>query len=174
MQTTGKKPLINCNTWKDKNSFATGANGFRRLRFLIFLPAICQATFSAQIYKWVDENGNTHYGDKPVDESAESLSIHKAPDLDENHEQRISRQRRLLDVLKEEREQKEQRKARLAEEKRQRQAECDKARKRRLDIARATFLYKKSGDPDNPIIYSEEERRVATEKVDATIKKWCD
>ena len=174
MQTTGKKHPISCSTWKDKNSSAPGTNGFRRLCLLVLLLAICQYAQSAKVYKWVDENGNTHYGDKPVGENTEALSIRKAPVIDENHAQRSAKQRRLLEVLEEERAEKEQKKIQLAEKKRQRQAECEKALKRRLDISRATFLYKESDDPDNPIIYSDEERRVATEKVEASIKKYCD
>ena len=174
MQTTGKKRLTSCSTWKDKNPLHPGANSLRCLRLLVFLLATCQATHSAQVYKWVDKDGNTHYGDKPLGDNTEAVSIRKAPGVDDNHEQRTSKQRRLLEVLQEERQEKAQKKLELAEEKRQRQAECDKARKRRLEIARATFLYKKSDDPNNPIVYSDEERLAATAKVEASIKKWCD
>ena len=31
----------------------------------------------AEIYKWVDENGKVHYGDKPKDEQSKKLEIKK-------------------------------------------------------------------------------------------------
>ena len=30
---------------------------------------------SAEIYRWVDENGRVHYGDQPPDQSAEALDV---------------------------------------------------------------------------------------------------
>ncbi len=149
-------------------------NAFARLRSFIFIIVFAAPLASAQVYKWVDANGRTHYGDKPLTEDAETLRLQKQPQLDEDHQTRTSKQRRLLEVFNEERAENSQRKAEIAEEKLRREAECQKARKNQQDIAKATFLYKKSDDPDNPIVYSEEERREASQRVAEKVEKWCD
>lgn len=46
-------------------------------RFLLALIAILPLICSAEIYKWTDENGRVHFGDKPKDR-AEQLSIKTA------------------------------------------------------------------------------------------------
>ena len=149
-------------------------NAFWRLRLFISLIVLVAPLASAQVYKWVDENGRTHYGDKPLSKEAETLHFQEPPQLDEDHKSRTGKQRRLLEVYDEERAENKQRKAEIATKKLKRNSECQKARKNQQDIAKATFLYKKSDDPNNPIIYSEEERRKASQRVADKVKKWCD
>ncbi len=174
MQMTGKKSAISCSIWKDKYLPDSGVNGLRCLRLFIFSVVIVLPPASAQVYKWVDKNGKTHYGDKAPGKDTETLNLQKQPQLDEDHESRTVKQRRLLEIYSEERAENAQRKAEIANEKLKRKTECQKARKDQLDIAKATFLYKKSDDPNNPIIYSEAERAEASQRVADKIKKWCD
>ncbi|MDH1105936.1 DUF4124 domain-containing protein [Pseudomonas otitidis] len=48
-------------------------------RFLLALIAILPLICSAEIYKWTDEDGRVHFGDKPKDkDKAELLSIKTA------------------------------------------------------------------------------------------------
>ncbi|MDU9406608.1 DUF4124 domain-containing protein [Pseudomonas sp. zfem001] len=45
-------------------------------RFLLALIAILPLICSAEVYKWTDENGRVHFGDKPKDkDQAEQLSL---------------------------------------------------------------------------------------------------
>lgn len=37
------------------------------------------AAFAGDIYKWVDKDGNVHYGDKPTGESSERMDIQSKP-----------------------------------------------------------------------------------------------
>ncbi len=47
------------------------------IEYLLFLSVIfCGTSVLAQgVYKWVDENGQIHYSDQPIDDQAEALSI---------------------------------------------------------------------------------------------------
>jgi len=48
----------------------------RMTRLLLALIAILPLICSAEIYKWTDENGRVHFGDKPKDkDQAEQLSL---------------------------------------------------------------------------------------------------
>lgn len=143
------------------------AGGLLFISFAIFIP------FSAQVYKWVDEHGKTHYSDKPHDEKSESVQIRKSPTLDPGNEARVKKQKRLLKVMGEERLEEKQIKAAKAEQKRKREGECIKARKYLQDINNASFLYKNSDDPKNPVVYSAEERMKATKEADKAVEHWC-
>jgi hypothetical protein len=54
-----------------------------RLALFTLMSVVCAAAFSATVYKWVDENGVTHYSDQPH-EKAEKVQVaapqtYKAP-----------------------------------------------------------------------------------------------
>lgn len=127
----------------------------------------------AAVYKWVDENGKTHYSDKPIDEKAETIQIKNAPELDPLHHSRVEKQRRLLKMLDEERQEMKQNRADAAVLKRKRELNCARARKDLQDINNAGFLYKKSDDPKNPLIYSNEERARITDAAKTAVHHWC-
>lgn len=127
----------------------------------------------AAVYKWVDENGKTHYSDKPLDEKAETIQIKETPQLDANHDSRVEKQQRLLKVLDEERQEAKQIKAEERTERLKREANCARARKDLENIKNASFLYKKSDDPRNPTVYSDEERAKIFEEVKIAVQLWC-
>lgn len=141
---------------------------------LLALIACTAATpLSAEIYKWVDENGKTHYSDTAHDEKAETVQIKNTPELDPGHDVRKQKQQRLLKVLDEERQQAKQQKAEVAAAELERKANCSKARKDLQNIQNASFLYKKSDDPLNPTVYSDEERAKIAEDAKKAVAHWC-
>ena len=143
---------------------------------LLFIPLFICSTItplSAQVYKWIDENGKTHYGDKPENDTAESVHIRKKSALDPDHQSRAEKRTRLLNILDEEREEMKQEKAQEAEDKRKLAAKCAQEKKNLEKINNATFMYKKSDDPKNPIVYSHEERQKITNNLKKAIQKYC-
>lgn len=131
------------------------------------------SSHSAQVYKWVDENGKTHYSDKPHDENSKSIQIRKKTALAPEHDVRMQKQKRLLKVLDEERQESKKNKIAKAEEKRKRESNCNKAREKLKGIKTASFLFDKTDDPKNPVVYSNEERRKATKDAEESVQKWC-
>ena len=127
----------------------------------------------AEIYKWVDEHGNTHYGDKPSSADAEQVPISKPASGNPNQASRAEKQRRLLKLYEEERTEKKQQQAQQEKDKLLQQQNCAKAKKNLAAINRASFLYKKSEDPKNPYVYSDEERQKITEKAQKAVDQWC-
>ena len=128
---------------------------------------------SAQVYKWVDENGKTHYSDKPHDKQSETVQIRKTPKLDPGLETRLKKQKRLLEVMDEERQESRENKAAKAEEKLKRVANCAKSRSKLQNIKNARFLYEESVDPHNPKVYSVEDRVKATKDTEKAVQHWC-
>ncbi len=52
------------------------------MRFILFtlMSVVCTATLAATVFKWVDENGVTHYSDQPH-ENAEKVQVAAPQDL---------------------------------------------------------------------------------------------
>ncbi len=139
----------------------------------LLITATLVTPLFAEVYKWIDEKGETHYSDKPVDHKAETVRIKNAPKPDPAQHSRAEKHQRLLKVLAEERQEMKQRKGEAAAEKRQREINCARARKDLQNIKNARFLYKKSADPNNPVIYSDEERAKITDTADKAVQHWC-
>lgn len=53
---------------------------FRPLTVATLITLLVSGTaFSSEIYKWTDENGNVHFGDRPAGEAPERLTIASNP-----------------------------------------------------------------------------------------------
>lgn len=137
----------------------------------ILLPPA--GAISAEVYKWTDESGRVHYGDKPPDEGAVQVEIREDPPPEHDMEERRQKRRRLLEIFNEDRrrEKEERETARREEEKRSKR--CAEARKRLEKIINASFLYEKTDDPRNPRVLTEEERSAETERLRRQVEKWC-
>jgi len=145
---------------------------FNTILFIIFsLFCVCNA--NAEVYKWIDENGKIVYGDKPISSDASKIKIKRAPVQDPVLQQRNERQNKLLDVMKQERDERDALKKEEKEEKDKQKKMCEDARKELQEIKDASFLYQKTDDPNNPIIMSDQERKVEELRFEKYIKKNC-
>ena len=140
---------------------------------LLVLLLVISLSSSAEIYKWVDENGNTHFGDKPPNQAAEEIEISTKATVDDDMEERRQKQQRLLEVFDEERQEKKAKKAEQKQEEIKRKAKCSEARKYLQEVKDAGFLYNDTGDPNNPEILSNAEREKTTAKAQARVERWC-
>jgi hypothetical protein len=128
----------------------------------------------AEIYKWVDEQGRVHYGDKPHAQ-AETIRVEgqgepaKAPPDDTA---RREHQQRVLKSMQMERERKQalRRQARAAEE--EAEQRCAEARQKLADINGAGFLYRRNARGER-VIFTDEERAQATTQAEAAVKRYC-
>src|SRR5690606_37982729 len=80
---------------------------------LIFAPIIAVA----EIYKWVDEDGRVHYGEKPPVEDASKIEIKESPKVDDSFQQQSIDQQKLLQIYEEERNLKKEEKLKAEKEK---------------------------------------------------------
>lgn len=58
------------------------------MRTLFILIFFSSTVLAADVYKWVDEKGEVHYGSSPVGKNAEEVKIAPAPEPDPYLEQR--------------------------------------------------------------------------------------
>lgn len=136
---------------------------------LIALPA------SAEVYKWVDDQGRVHYGDQPMDETS-TLQIEideiptNAPASDSLS--REEKRRRLLESMQEERFEKKERRAKKKAERERDHRKCIlyKDKMRRFENAGRLYSLDRDG---NRVYMSSEEREKSTRDLQARIKKYC-
>jgi hypothetical protein len=134
------------------------------------LPAGAVAT---EVYKWVDENGKVHYGDRPAGSQSEKVEVKATPPTqDHDAPAREERTRKLLDQLSDERAEQEKQQAERAEEAAKRKQECALAKKRLENYRNAGYLYKKDKNAERQIL-SNEERAAAEAEAQKIVDQWC-
>jgi hypothetical protein len=130
-------------------------------------------TAYSEVYKWIDENGKTVYGDKPVSENANVIKIRKKPSTDKAYLERREKQQKLLDVMQDERNEKITSKKEEKEKKEKQKLQCAKLKKELKEARNASALYEDTDDPDNPRFFSDEERKAEEKKYEMYIKENC-
>lgn len=95
------------------------------LFFLNLLVAIFyHAGVSAEAYKWKDENGQTHYGEKPESAGAAEVHIQGNPPVDADVRQRNEEREKMLKVYDEERNIRQDEKHKADEKVRKKMEKC--------------------------------------------------
>ena len=157
-----------------------GTGLFQLVLVFILFTLAGPASVYAEIYKWVDKDGNVQFGDKPEKGvEAEEVEIKEASPAaaDPEARKRMEYQEKLLKVMEEERKQQneEKRVAREKEEKEKtlRKRNCAEARdyKRTLDASGPIYKLDEEG---NRVYLSEEENRAERQRAVELVRKWCD
>lgn len=106
------------------------SKGFFCWLLIFLLPA---SPVFAEIYKWVDEDGKVHFGDKPKDDETSQAS--EKVELQQNYvpgegipEEQIQAQRDFLRKKDEQRKQQKQNREAAALKRKELQADCDRMR----------------------------------------------
>ena len=142
-------------------------------RILVLLTT-CAVMFcaSADVYKWVDEEGNVHYGDQPQ-ENAQEMKIKEGNVTPSENEDRYRRQQKVLDAFTHDRQQKNTAHEKAEAEKAKKDAKCADARARFEKYVNAQYLYRKSENNERDVL-DDQEREQALKKMQADIKQHCD
>lgn len=91
----------------------------------IFLSPAAQA---AGVYKWVDEQGKVHYGDRPGNSNASKIAVPTAsPPADKSLSERNAKRDKLLQTMEEERKLKEEDSRKAKQEGAERTQRCIQA-----------------------------------------------
>jgi hypothetical protein len=143
------------------------------LLLALFVAGAPITPVSAEVYKWKDEHGRTHYGDRPGNDQARQIEIESLPDNSNTiPEDRKIKQQRLLQLFAEEREAKRRQKIDEENKKIARSNACAKARNHRDEILAAGYLYEEDDD-GNKRILSSSEFEAHLSKTEDMIEKLC-
>jgi hypothetical protein len=146
-----------------------------RLMFFIMLALLATGSGHAEIYKWVDENGDVHYSDQRPDQAAEAVDIEAAPPV--NSPQAIERNKQIDDALKivtetrEEREESDRERDEAIADRQAHQLKCQQVRTYRDRLEQGGFLYRKDDEYRNAL--SDEEIEAEIDKLNRQLKENC-
>lgn len=144
------------------------------LSLLTMFLLICHSVTQAGIYKWVDANGKVHYSDKvPAQEKAQELDVDVGPvEANPELEQYRQRNRALIKVWDEERNQRQSQQAEQRKQLAQQRQRCAKLQREYDSSRRAGYLYvpRKDGERD---IYSDEQRAKYEQQLADFLRKRC-
>lgn len=165
---------------------AAGArSALRQALSVLVLAFVSAVTTAGGVYKWVDEKGKVHYGDRPpgagVTEAAE-VRLRPPPgraaqflSTGEDLVGRKTQQRRLLEVMELERKERAEGRAKKADEIQKRtvlKKKCAKARQTLEQYRRASHLFAESSSGERKVL-SHAERAQAEQKLAASITEHC-
>lgn len=120
-----------------------GGSMSRILRVLIIVSLAGPAA-GAGVYKWVDEQGRVHFGDRPQSETAKEMQIKIDPRSSPpaaTEAERARNRKRLLEMYQEDREAKKEAAQKQKQERAQRAAKCKRARRELEQFSNARGLY---------------------------------
>lgn len=135
------------------------------LRLVVLVSCLVSLNAVAEIYSWIDEDGNKHFGDEPPAEDARDVREEKYEphNIDSGYPPGIVVN---PNTEAEEREQSE-RDARVAARKRE---DCQKARKKLRTLSRPVIF---KDDDGNQVYVSEKERAEMERNFRAKVEKHC-
>ncbi len=132
---------------------------------------IADTAVAAEVYKWVDEQGKVHYGDRPLP-GAQSVRLKDVPEVTPIAGEREEKRERLLQVFQEQRQEKREQAEAQKKQKEERERNCNLAKDQLRNYERAGYIYDidKKG---NRVIYDEEKQAAAIQQARDAVKQWC-
>ena len=119
----------------------------------------------AEVYKWVDENGVVHYGDRRPDQAAETVDIKAAPPADSvqatDRNRQVDEALRIVTDSRERREASERERDEAIADRQRRQAQCQYLLEHRNKLEQGGFFYRKSDQNRNALSDEEIDAEIA-------------
>ncbi|MDH5600479.1 MAG: DUF4124 domain-containing protein [Gammaproteobacteria bacterium] len=148
--------------------------------FLIsVLSLMLNSVNAASVYKWVDEDGQVHYGSKPKSKSAKEVKIKKryidsgtsTPSL--TTQERVNKQKKFINALDEENKILSEEKRKKKKQEELKNARCNAARDQLKRQESASALYDLD-EKGNRILLDKKQYEIAMKQARARVAKWCD
>ena len=130
---------------------------------------------SAEIYKWTDENGNVHYGDKPGQTQSEKVEIdteNNPGNPEPGMTDRLETQQKMLQIYEEERMEKEQQRIQAARKKEETRKKCGQLKDYHRNLKQATRLYVLDDDGNRKYL-NDASHQKEIQEIEALLEKNC-
>jgi len=126
---------------------------------LLLIALFClSAGVQAEIFKWVDKNGQVHYDDKPP---LQNKNRKQVMDVDENNNSveplsndRMDKRKKLLNAIDEDRQQKKEQTAKAKKKKAKLNKQCLRAKDSLKSYQRSSYVYDLDKDGNRVILPS--------------------
>ncbi|MCF6281122.1 MAG: DUF4124 domain-containing protein [Candidatus Polarisedimenticolaceae bacterium] len=143
--------------------------------FVIVLLTLFSGVLCSAVYRWTDADGKVHFTDRPV-ENAEQMRLKVSPITVRPPAklavERKQLQQRLLDVFREEREEREKRRNEQKIERKKSKQKCLKAKSELVKYRDSRAIYSTT-DRGEREYYSLERRKKYIEHLKSRVAKWC-
>lgn len=146
------------------------------LSVLICLLGAAPLAFAEKIYKWVDSEGNTHYGSQPGGNQSEELKIHNLPaksTATPTTQPAGQPQPSFMESFEKEQQEKAEAAAKAAEEKELRDKNCVLARKRMASLEMGGRIYEVDEKGERNYL-SDADRQSRLQQAKEDVAKWCE
>jgi len=149
----------------------------RSLLYLTLLCCFCAPSAQAEIYKWMDDNGQVHYSEQPPEKKRPATEIrirtysHQAPLV--NPEQRKQQRDNLLRAFAEERGLRNEAKAKEEQEQAKNRRKCLLAKDKIKSYERATSIYNLD-EKGERVYLSDAQRDRSMARLKGQVKQWCE
>jgi hypothetical protein len=149
-----------------------------RVRFWLLLLLALGQSAAADVYRWVDEHGRVHFGDRPpASEAVETTTVETQtgppPDAASSSSDRGVARQRLLDQYQKERDAKQEAAQRKREEEQRREQLCVQARTDLENYRTHPMLYEMASNGERRYL-SDEERAQTIAEARQAVEHWCD
>jgi FKBP-type peptidyl-prolyl cis-trans isomerase len=142
----------------------------------IFLLFLSPQSFAGKIYKWVDSEGNTHYGERPPSQQAKQIKVRKGPSNVSSSAAKPGNQQeatqKLLDAFDKERKDKEHAATEAAAEKERRDKNCSNARRRIAGLNFGGRQYEVTEQGERRYL-TDANIQTRTAEAQKLVDKWC-
>lgn len=139
------------------------------MRRLLLIASLLPALAGAEIYRWIDAQGQVHFGQRPVS-GAERVEVKpQVVERDADTREREARSERYYQARQAER---EQAAATAAQQRQERDGECRELRQRLAQLPDG-YRYYREGANGERIYYSDEELDAARRQVRERIAERC-
>lgn len=139
---------------------------------LIALLLSGQLSVHAEVYRWVDEKGQVHFGDQAREASTRAIKPHSSPPTHGNQQQRMQKTRKLLNAYQIERQQAREQKAKQKEQAEKRKKDCIQARDNLRNYTNYGNIYNLGEDGKREYL-SEQERAALVQRSRETMARLC-
>jgi len=145
-------------------------------RIFVLLSLFASPLLADQtVYRWVDENGQVHFGSRPQGSNAESIDVRTpavSGDPVKSERERAEARRRLLQSYERDREIKREAKHQSDEEQRRRDRLCQELKRHWRNLNHGGPIYYKN-DQGGRRFLDESERQAEKDDISKRIKRTC-
>lgn len=143
-------------------------------RFLVALLLLQSGILQAEIYKWIDSQGNVHFGDRPASEHAEKVDINTSvTDAQRQDAERINREyQKLYEDFKQQDAAREAHEKQQLAKKQERQKKCRKISKY-VKAANSDLAFVKYNEDGSRAYLTDDEIAAYRAEVNSTYNKLC-
>jgi len=144
------------------------------LRLLTFCltAGVAVTANTTEMFRWVDAEGKTHFGDRPPDQTAHPVHVPRGKNSQDSTD-RTQRTERLVEQFASERNQRAADRANALQAAEAKKARCREAQDRARDTLQAGYLYDYD-EQGRKRVLSEAEHKAARLRVSQDVERVCE